>query len=469
MDDFLLTAAGHARRYRLGSRPAQPVATPQSLRADFCIPLPEHGTPGSAVIDALVAAAEPGLVPTTGADFYAWVIGGSNLVGVAADWLTAAWGQNAAIFQSSPAAAIAEEAVEAWLLELLDLPRESSVGFVTGATTAAFVGLAAARDEVLRQAGHDFDALGLQGAPRVGIFLSDDAHVTNFAALRQLGFGEANFHRLPSDAAGLMTPADLSSALQDFDGPAIVVAQAGHINSGDFENLREIAAIARSRGAWMHVDGAFGLWARASAARRHLAAGAELADSWSVDGHKWLQIPYDSGFAIVRNREAHRRAMQKTAGYLNAALEDGRSPSAYVPGLSGRARGFAAWAVIRSLGRSGVESLVDRLCTSAGVLARRIADINGLIVSNTVELNQIVVTSADARDGDAQISVLASRLNADGSAFVRTAVWQGRTILRISVISQETTSRNAVELGDAIERHWTDIQGARLALAELTA
>ena len=468
-EDFLARAAEHARQYRLHDRPRAPVASAAWLRDRFCGPLPEHGVPGSVVVDELVAAAEPGLVPNTGADFYAWVMGGSNLVGVAADWLTAAWGQNAAIFQSSPAAAIAEEAVEAWLLDLLDLPRESSVGFVTGATTAAFVGLAAARGEVLSRAGHDFDVLGLQGAPQVGVFLSEDAHVTNYAALRQLGFGDANFHRLPSDAAGLMHPKDLSRALARFGGPAIVVAQAGHINSGGFEPLHEIAGIARAHDAWMHVDGAFGLWARASATRRHLAAGAELADSWSVDGHKWLQIPYDSGFAIVRDRVAHRRAMQKTAGYLNADAEDGRNPSAYAPGLSTRARGFAAWAVIRSLGRSGVQDLVDRLCVAASVIANRIRDIDGLVVSNRVELNQVIVTSADEVDGRGQILALADRLNADGRIFVRTATWQGRTVLRLSVISQETTDDNAIELAEAIRTHWLEVQAAQPRLVELTA
>ncbi|MCB2137555.1 MAG: aspartate aminotransferase family protein, partial [Rhodobacteraceae bacterium] len=382
---------------------------------------------------------------------------GSNLVGVAADWLTAAWGQNAAIYQSSPAAAIAEEAVEAWLLDLLDLPRESSVGFVSGATMAAFVALAAARGEVLRRAGHDIEALGLQGAPLVGVFLSDDAHVTNYAALRQLGFGDVNFHRIASDGAGLMHPDDLVAALARFDGPKIIVAQAGHINSGGFERLEEIARLARRHGAWMHVDGAFGLWVRATTGRKHLASGAELADSWSVDGHKWLQIPYDSGFAIVRNRQAHRRAMEKSAGYLNMAQDDGRNPSAYAPGLSRRAQGFAAWAVLRNLGRSGVAELVERHCAAADRLADLINGIGGLRILNKVELNQIVI-GCDDREAEPQlIQALADRLNSDARFFVRTAHWKERTVLRLSVISRGTDMDHVTELAAAIAEYWPEI------------
>ena len=459
--DFLERAALYGRSYRSNGATLSPKATAAALRDRFCLDLADRGQPGEQVIDELIAAAEPGLVANTDPNFYSWVMGGSNLVGVAADWLTSAWGQNAAIYQSSPAAAVAEEAVEAWLLELLDLPRDSSVGFVSGATTAAFVGLAAARSEVLRRSGHDFAANGLQGAPRIGVFLSEDAHVTNYAVLRQLGFGDANFHRLPADGEGLMSAAGLEAAMKGFDGPKIVVAQAGHINSGGFEPLAKIAAIAAAYGAWLHVDGAFGLWVRASTRKRHLAAGAELADSWSVDGHKWLQIPYDSGFAIVRDRAAHRRAMQVEAGYLNVAQEDGRNPSAYTPGLSRRAQGFAAWAVLRHLGRGGVAEMIDRHCAAAGRLAERIDRIKGLSVANRVALNQVAVTCADPAENDQKISELAERLNANHDVFVRTAFWMGRTILRISVISQESGNAHIERLAAAIKDAWRDIERPR--------
>ncbi len=453
-DNALILAAEYGQAYRGRPCPVSPSASTDALREKFCVELTDNGHPAAAVIQELIAAAEPGLVGNTDPNFYAWVMGGSDPVGVAADWLSAIWGQNAAIYQSSPAAAIAEEAVEAWLLELLDLPRESSVGFVSGATTAAFVGLAAARGEVLRRAGHDIDRDGLQGAPLVRIYLSDDAHVTNYVVLRQLGFGEANFHRLPCDAAGMMNTADLSEAMAGHDGPKIVLAQAGHINSGGFENLEEIASIARVHNAWVHVDGAFGLWARTLERTKHLAKGAELADSWSVDGHKWLQIPYDSGFAIVRNKEAHFRAMQKSAGYLNVAPNEGRNPSNWVPGLSRRAQGFAAWAVIRSLGRAGIAELIDRHCRSASLLSRRIEEIDGLSVLNKVNLNQLVVGCSSAASEDWKIEALAERLVTNYPVFLKTAKWNGRTVLRISVISRDTRHEHAEALAAAIECEW---------------
>lgn len=452
--DVLIRAATYARDYRNEIHPISASVSATALREHFCLPLADDAYPGARVIDELIAAAEPGLVGNTDPNFYAWVMGGSNLVGVAADWITAAWGQNAAIYQSSPAAAIAEEAVEAWLLELLDLPRDSSVGFVSGATTAAFVGLAAARGEVLRRCGHDFAALGLQGAPVVHIFLSDDAHVTNFMALRQLGFGDANIHRLPSNDDGLMRPEDLADAVARYESPKIIVAQAGHINSGGFEPLERISAIARVHDAWMHVDGAFGLWARATESKKGLTVGAELADSWSVDGHKWLQVPYGSGFAIVRNQKAHREAMQKTAGYLNVDDEDGRNPSDYTPGLSRRALGFAAWAVIRSLGRKGVAALVDRHCDAAAYLAERISRVEGLSILNKVELNQIVIGCQDRKNEHRKILGIAERLNAQQSQFVKTAEWKGRTVLRLSVTSQDSDISHAKHLADMIEELW---------------
>ncbi|WP_179300208.1 pyridoxal phosphate-dependent decarboxylase family protein [Pseudothioclava arenosa] len=457
-DEVLARTARYCQSYRAGQRPLDPTASPREIRDRFCTPLGAQGQPASEVIDALIAAAEPGLVGSTDPGFFAWVIGGSDLVGVAADWLCSTWGQNAAIYQSSPAAAIAEEAVSAWLLELLELPRDSSVGLVSGATMATFVGLAAARGEVLARHGHDYDALGLQGAPLVRIYLSDDAHVANYSALRQLGFGEANLHRLPSDAAGLMHPRDLAEAMEAHSGPKIVIAQAGHINSGGFEALAEIAELARAQDAWMHVDGAFGLWARASITRRHLAAGAELADSWSIDGHKWLQLPYSSGFAIVRHPDAHRRAMRMEAGYLNAAEEDGRSPSAYVPELSRRAQGFAAWAVLRHLGRNGVAEMVERHCQAARTLAQGIERLDGLCVLNRVELNQVIVGCAHPEDEGRQLlPALCARLNAGQRNFVRTAQWKGRTVLRVSVISKGTGPEQIEALLAAISDAWQDV------------
>ncbi len=459
-DAPLACAAEYGRTFRQKVRPLHPTASADDLRRAFAIPLPDDKRAGTEVIQALIEAAEPGLVGNTDPNFFAWVMGSSDPVGVAADWLTSIWGQNAAIFQTSPAAAIAEEAVAGWLLDLLDLPRECSVGLVTGATMAAFVGLAAARSEVLARAGCDFEKTGLQGAPLVRIYASDDAHTTNFAALRHLGFGEPNIIRIPSDDQGLMGIDALTRAMAATDGPKIVIAQAGHINSGAFEDFNAIAGLARLHNAWVHVDGAFGLWARVLPENQPLTQGLELADSWSVDGHKWLQIPYDSGFAIVRHAGAHKRAMDISAGYLNQSPGDGRNPTEFNPELSRRARGFAAWAVFQSLGRSGVKEIFSQHCTAATRLASELRGLKGLVLQNKVDLNQIVL-GAEAQNNraqsDQQISELADSLNRDHGVFVRQATWKGQMVLRISVISQGSDCAHIVKLANAIRTSWAEI------------
>ena len=448
-------AAAYGAEYRLRQKPLHPTATVEELRKAFLTPLPEHSQDGTAVINDLIAAAEPGLVGNTDPNFFAWVMGSSDPVGVAADWLTSVWGQNAAIYQCSPAAAIAEEAVEAWLLDLLNLPRECSVGLVTGATMAAFVSLAAARLDVLARHGYDLKQLGLQGAPLIRVYLSDDAHATNFSALRYLGFGETNFCRVPSDEQGLIKTTELARHMTaDGPGPKIIIAQAGHINSGGFDDFPKIAEIARLHNAWVHADAAFGAWARVSPTKNALTLGFDLADSWSVDGHKWMQIPYDSGFAIVRNAEAHQRAMSIDAGYLNRDETDGRDPSSRNPELSRRARGFAAWAVLRHLGRQGVREIVERHCEAAAELTMKLADISGLTVINKPVLNQIILTSEDASD----IELLAHSLNSEGAAFVKPAVWKGRTVLRLSIISGDCGKSQVANLAEQIKKAWASVK-----------
>lgn len=446
-------AAQLAMTYRGQAQALHPSASAEELRKRLCIPLPDGPRDGVAVLDDLVTAAQDGLVGNTESNFLAWVMGGSNPVGVAADWLTSAWGQNAAIYQTAPAAAIAEEAVSAWLLDLLDLPRDASVGFVTGATMAAFVGLAAARSDVLSRVGHDFDAHGLQGAPMIKVFLSDEAHVTNFSALRYIGLGEANVERIPSDSQGRMIVSALASQLQAFDGPKIIIAQAGHINSGAFEDFGAISRLSKQHDAWLHVDGAFGLWARAAPLHAHLAAQVDLADSWSVDGHKWLQIPYDSGFAIVRDKVAHQRAMDISASYLNSDPRDGRNPTHFNPELSRRARGFTAWACFQALGRLGVEHLIETHCDCARHLAMRLKDVMDLEVLNEVVLNQIVLADSNTRR-QGRISSLARHLNETGDVFVRQAHWRGQDILRISIIGRSSTSTDGDQLFEAIANAW---------------
>lgn len=453
-------AATYGRRFRDTPRPLHPTADARELRRLFDIGLPDAGRDALAVLEDLIAASEPGLVGNTDPRFFAWVMGSSHPAGVAADWLTSIWGQNAGIFQTAPAAAIAEEVTGKWLLDLLDLPRKSSVGFTTGATMAAFICLAAARGEVLRRAGHDFDAEGLQGAPDLAVLISADAHASNFAALRYLGFGARNLTQLPTDGQGVLDVHALGAALAARRGPTIVVCQAGQINSGAFDRFDAIADLAAAHGAWMHVDGAFGLWARAVPELKALASGVERADSWAVDGHKWLQIPYDSGFAIVRDADAHRRAMDISASYLSEGPGDGRNPTHYNPELSRRARGFAAWMMIQVLGRQGIAGLVRGHCACAALIAERCRAVDGIEVLNEVRLNQVVL-SFGGNEGDRGADSLAQRmadaLNAKGRFFLRTAEWKGRQVLRISVIANGTDRAIAEELAEAIGTTWRKI------------
>ena len=344
---------------------------------------------------------------------------------------------------AGPIEAVAEEVCEKWLLELMDLPRESSAAFVTGATMAGFVGLAAARGEVLRRAGYDISR-GLRGAPPVTILIGEDAHVSNFAALRYLGFGEDDFARIEADASGVMKPAALRAAAAKVDGPAIVVAQAGHIHSGAFDDFETAADVTAALGGWLHVDGAFGLWARTVPELASLSRGIERADSWSVDGHKWLQVPYDSGFAIVRDRTAHARAMAKSAGYLNVAEGEGRNPGDYHPELSRRARGFAVWAMIQALGRQGIADLVRRHRDAARELARRCEGLPGVRLVNEVVLNQVTLDLGE------RTQAACDAMNRDGF-FLRTAEWQGRTVLRVSFAGEANDVGTARRLADRLE------------------
>lgn len=457
----LLRAAEYGQSYRSKINALHPSGSIQELRNRFCVELPDTPTPDLQVIDQLIEAAEPGLVGNTHPDFFAWVMGGSNIVGVAADWLTSVWGQNAGIFQTSPAAAIAEEAASQWILELLDLPRESSVGFVTGATMAGFVALAAARSEILARHGHNYERYGLQSAPFIRIFLSNDSHASNVAALRHLGFGEENFVRIKSDENGLIEIDSLENEMSRFNGPKIVISTAGHINSGGFEDFEALAKIAQEHRAWLHIDGAFGLWARVLKEKNHLTRGLELADSWSVDGHKWLQIPYDSGFAIVKDAIAHKRAMDITAGYLNHSEEDGRNPTEFNPELSRRARGFAVWAVLKSLGKEGVRELIARHCNSAQSLAAHISSISGLSVSTEIPLNQVTVSISDDFPIAANaIQLLADELNNEHSVFVKTASWKEKQVLRFSIISKDTNEKHVEKLANSISTAWNKVRGS---------
>ncbi len=452
-------AAALAAEYRRNPQCLHTQASLEELRAAFDVGLPDIGRPADEVIDHLARAAGPGLVGNTQPGFHGWVMGSSHPAGVAADWLTSAWGQNAAIYHTSPAAAVAEEVSARWLLEIMDLPRTAAVGFASGATMGGFIGLAAARGEVLRRVGIDMARTGLQSAPPITVFISSEAHESNFAALRYLGFGEDNLVRIHADAQGIMDVAALADALncQTSAGehvPPIIVCQAGHINSGAFDRFHEIADLAQQAGAWLHIDGAFGLWARAAPDLKRLAAGAERADSWGVDGHKWLQLPYENGFAIVRDPEALRRAMDISAGYLTHSADDGRNPTHFGPELSRRARGFAVWTMLQTLGREGIANLIEGHCESAKRLGKQVAGIPGVRVENEVVLNQLALTFGKAGDGGTERNLatqaVCDRLNGTASYFLRTAEWNGRTILRISVIGSDATATAMDSLGEDI-------------------
>jgi glutamate/tyrosine decarboxylase-like PLP-dependent enzyme len=454
-----------AHRAEDATAPPRPTVSASYLRRLLDVGLPDDGREGTEIMDMLARAAGPGLVRNTGPDFFAWVMGASHPVGVAADWLTSAWGQNAAIYGTSPAAAIVEEVVAAWLLDLLRLPSECSVGFATGATMASFACLAAARAEVLLRAGYDLEADGLIGAPPVTAFVSDEVHITILSVLRLLGFGRRNIVAVATDRAGRMRPEELRRALAAREGAKIVVGQAGHINSGAFDPFPEIAALVRAHRAWLHVDGAFGLWARAVPELDRLCEGLELADSWSVDGHKWLQVPYDSGFAIVRDARTHKRAMDTSASYLTERPDDGRNPTQFGPELSRRARGFAPWAVLQALGRNGVSELVRHHCRLARNLAERLSAEPGIEVMNEVDLNQVAVRclgGAIVPDADDVTDRVIAELGRRNLSFVEGTTWKGRRVIRISVISSATESENIERLEATI------VDARRRVLAEAT-
>ncbi|MCV0429766.1 MAG: aspartate aminotransferase family protein, partial [Roseibium sp.] len=378
-------------RQSLPARKCAPEKGYREMLQVFGEPLPEEGSKGSDVIRDLARRGAPGLSGMTHPRFFGWVLGGSAPVGVAADWLVSAWGQNAALHASSPTAAAVEEIAANWLLEILDLPREAAVGFVTGGTVGNFTALAAARGAVLSKHGWNADRDGLFGAPPVTVFVGDDAHTSVFSALGYLGFGRDRICRIDTDAEGRMNATDLANKITGTGGPGIVIAQAGQINTGAFDPFEDLIEVAKEADAWVHVDGAFGLWARAHPSYRYLTEGIEKADSWSVDGHKWLQTPFDSGYAIVRNQEALETAMGIEASYLPSKEDGERIPALLVPELSRRARGVPTWAMLKHLGRKGVRELVGRHCGIAGQIAERLKDVKGIRVVNDVVLNQIII------------------------------------------------------------------------------
>ncbi|MDL5156803.1 pyridoxal phosphate-dependent decarboxylase family protein [Actinomycetospora termitidis] len=425
-----------ARRFAdrwLASLPDRPVgvpADPAALRSALG-DLPDDGLPAAGVLDDLAAALEPGLVSSGGPRYFGFVTGGTLPVALAADWMVAAADQDAAVAVMSPAAAVVEEVAGGWVLDLLGLPGDAAVGFATGAQTANIACLAAARHALLAGVGHDVEADGLIGAPPVTVLLGAAAHATVVQALRLLGFGARHAVRVPTDAQGRLLPEELRSALAAAPGPVLVCAQAGQVNTGACDPLDEIAALVRAREhTWMHVDGAFGLWAAASPARRHLVVAADRADSWAVDAHKWLNVPYDSALTVVRDRAALAAAMSVSAPYLPLGDLD---PSTRTLENSRRARGIPVYAALRALGRRGVADLVDRCCD----LARRAAD---RFAAHAEVLNDVVLNQVLVRFPGVDVAQLARAVAEDGTCWVGTTVWDGAPALRFSVSNWSTTA-----------------------------
>lgn len=407
--------------------------------------LPEGPTPADEVVDLLATACAPGLAGMPSGRFFGFVIGGTHPAALGADWLTSAWDQNAGLRAVTPAHSAVEELTGDWLVDLLDLPGGTTVGFPTGGTMANFTGLTAARDEVLRRAGWDLAARGLAGSPGVRVLVGADRHDTVDLTLRYLGLGQPEL--VSADRQGRLDPAALSAAFDSGDGrPTIVVLQAGNLHSGAFDPFAEAIPLAHEHGAWVHVDGAFGLFAAATPAYRHLVEGYAEADSWSTDAHKTLNVPYDCGLIAVRDPAALRSAMGMQGAYL--IRDDAGEPFEKVPELSRRGRAFPVWAVLRALGRQGVADLVERMAGHAARFAEGIAAIPSAEV-----LHEVVFTQVSASfGGDERTERVVRRMLADGTAWTSGSRWQGRSVLRISVSNWSTTDDDVERTLAALRR-----------------
>ncbi|MDJ0946212.1 MAG: pyridoxal-dependent decarboxylase [Kiloniellales bacterium] len=462
--EILQRAAAHALDYLEGldHRPVGATADAETLRARLGGPLPETGAPATQVIDDLVRDVEGGILDSTGGRFFGWVIGGSHPAALAADWLAAAWDQNAAAFACSPAAAVVEEVCGAWLKELLGLPADASFGFVTGCQGAHATALAAARNRLLRERGWDVERRGLAGAPPLRglagapplrVLTSANRHESLLRAVRLLGFGSDALEIVPSDDGGRIGLGELETALEtEPERPVILVLQAGDLNCGVFDPFGPACALAKAAGAWVHVDGAFGLWAATSPRFRHLLEGVAEADSWATDGHKWLNLPFDSGFVFVADPEAHRAAFTQTASY-SQPVEGARNQKDWNPEWSRRARGFPAYAAIRALGRAGIAGIVERCCDHAARLVGEIGALPGVEILARPVINQGLLRFLDeAGDHDRRTDAVIVRLQAEGTAWFGGTTWNGKRAMRVSVCNWRTTEDDVTRTVAAVKR-----------------
>ena len=444
MSDLLHDAADRSIAYldSLPDRRVSPSAEAVAALAALNIDLPNAPTNPGTVLQRLDDIVSPATMAMAGGRFFGFVIGGALPATVAASWLATAWDQNTGLYNTTPGTAVVEEVALRWLVDILGLPAGTAGGFVTGTTVAHITALATARHVVLEKVGWNVEADGLIGAPPITVITSAEAHPTLYKALGVVGLGRNRVVKVPVDSQGRMR----AGAMPRVDGPTIVCVQAGNVNTGAFDPTGEICDYAHDAGAFVHVDGAFGLWARASKDLEHLGEGIERADSWATDAHKWLNVPYDSGVAFVRDGDALRAAMAVTAEYLPTRSER-RNPSDYTPELSRRARGVEVWAAMLALGRDGVDEMVARHCRQARRFAERLAAA-GFEILNEVVLNQVVVAFGDAE----RTARVISAIQGDGTCWAGITVWQGRTAMRISVISWMTTDEDVERSADAMIR-----------------
>ncbi len=431
--------------------------------------MPSEGRSPEAVLNELVELARPGLTAMAGPRFFGWVTGGTLPSALAADWMVSAWDQNSGPATGAPAASAFELVAIEWVIELLGLPSETRGALVTGATLANFSALAAARSHVLESRGWDVERDGLFGAPPIRVLVGRERHDTIDKALRLLGLGKRALRVVDADGQGRMSAAALARELAQDEGPTIVCVQAGNVNSGAFDPLDDVARVIsehRARtvahGAWLHVDGAFGLWARACKAHAHLASGAEHADSWATDAHKFLNVPYDAGIVLTRHPRPHRRAMAVHGAYLPSGTASATpNPGALTPELSRRARGFVLWAALRELGRRGLDELVARCVALARLLARELERAEGLHVLNDVVLNQIVLRAEPAPQTDAEsfTRALVAAIQREGTCYPTPTLWRGSPALRFSVINATTSEADIERSAQAVRAVYAALRG----------
>ena len=462
LQDLLRLTAERVADYRIsvGERPVAPAVDSSELRAALGGPLPEARSDPALVVERLAAAVEPALMASVGPRYFGFVTGWALDAATCADLLTTGWDQLAFNPTSSSAAATVEEIVGDWLKQALGLPAAASFGLVTGAQGANNVALAAARHRVLARAGWDVEAKGVNGAPRIRVVVNTERHATIDRALRLLGIGADAVEPVAADANGAIDSAVLARALDGASSsPTIVCLQAGNVNTGACDDLAAACDAARQSETWVHVDGAFGLWAAASESKRHLVNGIELADSWAVDGHKWLNVPYDTGYVFCADPDAHAASMSYTAAYLEGQGSGStRAPSDYVPESSRRARGFPTWAVLCELGQEGIAELVDRCCALARRFGEQLGATEGVEIGNDIVLNQVLVSFGSDEETDRVIA----GVQRDGTCWMGGTTWRGRRFMRISVSNWSTTEADVDRSVEAIRascEHASPVRG----------